>query len=162
MKISIIKGLGFGLTSGIITTLGLIIGLNSGTHSKLVIIGGILTIAVADAFSDALGVHMSEESGHKNTKNKEVWESTLSTFFSKLFFALTFLIPFLLFNLNLAIIVSIIWAFLLITIFSYYISKKHETNPIKVISEHLIITMIVLVLTNFAGSLIFWIFGNQL
>ena len=52
----------FGLTSGIITTLGLIVGLHSGTHSKLAVIGGILTIAMADAFSDALGIHVSEES----------------------------------------------------------------------------------------------------
>lgn len=68
MKISIRKGLGFSLTSGIITTLGLIIGLNAGTGSKIVIIGGILTIAIADALSDSLGVHMSEESGSKRTK----------------------------------------------------------------------------------------------
>jgi hypothetical protein len=52
-------GLSFGLTSGLITTLGLMIGLNSGTNSKLVVIGGILTIAVADSLSDSLGIHIS-------------------------------------------------------------------------------------------------------
>ena len=45
-------GLSFGLTSGVITTLGLIVGLASGTESKLAVIGGIITIAVADALSD--------------------------------------------------------------------------------------------------------------
>ena len=81
MKISIRKGVGFGLTSGIITTLGLIVGLNAGTHSKIVVIAGILTIAIADAFSDSMGIHISEESGHKNKSSKEIWESTISTFF---------------------------------------------------------------------------------
>ena len=54
MEHSFRVGMSFGLTSGIITTLGLIVGLHSGTHSKLAVIGGILTIAMADAFSDAL------------------------------------------------------------------------------------------------------------
>ena len=65
IKDSIKKGLGFGLTSGIITTLGLIIGLSAGTHSKIAVIGGILTIAFADALSDSLGIHISEESTKK-------------------------------------------------------------------------------------------------
>ncbi len=56
MKESLNTGISFGLTSGVITTLGLIVGLHSGTHSKLAIIGGIITIAIADAFSDALGI----------------------------------------------------------------------------------------------------------
>ena len=89
MKISIRKGIGFGLTSGIITTLGLIVGLNSGTRSKLVILGGIIIIAVADAFSDSLGIHISEESERKR-KQKQIWESTLATFISKLIVALTY------------------------------------------------------------------------
>lgn len=54
-------GLSFGLTSGVITTLGLIVGLHAGTHSRMVVIGGILTVAVSDAMSDALGIHISEE-----------------------------------------------------------------------------------------------------
>ena len=76
MKISIRKGLGFGLTSGIITTLGLIVGLNSGTNSKVVVLGGILVIAIADSLSDALGIHISEESGSKSITKKALWEST--------------------------------------------------------------------------------------
>ncbi|MGZ8381620.1 MAG: hypothetical protein ACXW4C_08190, partial [Nitrospira sp.] len=55
MKASFKTGLSFGLTSGVITTLGLMVGLHSGTHSRTVVIGGILTIAIADAMSDALG-----------------------------------------------------------------------------------------------------------
>jgi VIT1/CCC1 family predicted Fe2+/Mn2+ transporter len=92
MKHSLKVGFSFGLTSGIITTLGLMIGLYSGTHSKLAVLGGILTIAIADALSDALGIHISEESENKHT-TKEIWESTISTFFSKFIFALTFVIP---------------------------------------------------------------------
>ena len=68
MKLSIKKGLGFGLTSGIITTLGMMVGLHSSTHSDKVVIGGILIIAVADAMSDALGIHISEETDARKSK----------------------------------------------------------------------------------------------
>ena len=67
MNHSIKVGVSFGITSGIITTLGMMVGLQSGTHSKLVVIGGVLMIAIADAFSDALGIHVSEESEGKHT-----------------------------------------------------------------------------------------------
>lgn len=158
MKTSIRKGLGFGLTSGIITTLGLIVGLNSGTHSKTIILGGILVIAVADAFSDALGIHISEESGRKTIKTKEIWESTISTFIFKLIFALSFIIPILLFQLKTAIIISIIWGLFLLAIFSFYIAKQKNLNPTKAIAEHLIIAILVIFITNFIGSFINKIF----
>jgi len=71
MKHSILTGLCFGLTSAVITTLGLIVGLHSFSGSKLVVIGGVLTIAIADAFSDALGIHVSEEAENTHT-SKEI------------------------------------------------------------------------------------------
>ena len=42
-------GLFFGATSGVITTIGLIVGLNSGTSSVTAVMGGIMVIAVADS-----------------------------------------------------------------------------------------------------------------
>ncbi len=157
MKISIRKGIGFGLTSGIITTLGLIVGLNSITHSRLAVIGGILIIAIADAFSDAMGIHISEETERKQ-KQKQVWESTFSTFFSKLIFALTFLVPVILFPLTTAIIISVIWGLVLITLFSLYIAKIRRIKPFKIIKEHITITILVIILTHYAGYFIDKIF----
>jgi len=153
VKHSIKRGLSFGLVSGIITTLGLIVGLDSGTHSKLVVLGGILTIAIADAFSDALGMHMSVES--ENRKNvKEIWESTVSTYVFKLIFALSFAVPVILFSLPIAVIISITWGLLLIGSFSYYIARKERIKPIKAIVEHLFIAILVIILTNLIGKFV--------
>ncbi|MFH1210232.1 MAG: VIT1/CCC1 transporter family protein [archaeon] len=147
------KGFGFGLTSGVITTLGLIVGLHSSTHLKSVVIGGVLIIAIADALSDALGIHVSEESENKHTE-KEIWESTIYTFLAKFVFALTFLVPILLFELNTAIIISIIWGLLLIGIFSFYMAKNQKIKPFRVVLEHLIITIIVIIVTHYVGDLV--------
>ena len=158
MRHSIVTGLSFGLTSGIITTLGLMVGLNSSTHSKLVVIGGILTIAVADAFSDALGIHISEESENKHTE-KEIWVSTIATFLSKFIFALTFIVPVLLFELGVAIWVSIVWGFSLLGILSYMISRQEKNKPIMVITEHFFIAALVIFITHEVGSWISSFFG---
>jgi len=158
VKHSLKVGFSFGLTSGIITTLGLIVGLHSGTHSKLVVIGGVLTIAIADAFSDALGIHISEESENKHTA-KQIWVSTLSTFSSKFVFALIFIVPLLLFQLSTAIIVSVVWGLSLLGIFSFYIAKEQRKGPWKVVVEHLIIALVVIAITHYVGDWIGSTFG---
>ncbi len=151
MRHSIKTGFSFGLTSGIITTLGLMVGLHSGTHSKIVVIGGVLMIAIADAFADALGIHISEESENKHN-TEEIWESTIATFLAKLCFASTFILPILIFPLPTAIIVSVIWGLSLMTIFSYYLAKKQQERPWKVMLEHFVIAFVVIVLTHYLGD----------
>lgn len=126
------------------------VGLHSGTHSKLVVVSGILTIAIADAFSDALGIHVSEESENTHT-TKEIWESTISTFLCKFIFAMTFIVPVLLFPLTTAIIVSIVWGLSLLGIFSFYMAKEQKVKPWKVVSEHLLIALLVIITTHYVG-----------
>ena len=159
MRHSLKVGFCFGLTSGIITTLGLMVGLNSVIHSKLVVVGGILTIAIADSFSDALGIHICEESENKHTK-KEIWESTFSTLFFKFIIASSFIIPVLIcIELRTAVIISIIWGFLLLSALSFLISKEQKTKTWHVVFEHLIIAAIVIVIAYYVGNWIGAIFG---
>lgn len=144
-------GLSFGLTSGIITTLGLIMGLNAGTHSKLAIIGGILTIAVADAFSDALGMHAAEESENLK-KTGDIWISCFATFISKFIFTLTFLVPIIFFDLSLSITICVIWGMFLLNILSYKVAEENQKSPIKTMLEHTAIAIIVIIITYYLGN----------
>jgi len=157
MKSQTKRGFGFGITSGIITTLGMIVGLHSSTHLKSVVLGGIIIIAIADSLSDAFSIHVSEEFENKST-HKESWQTAKSTFLSKLIFALSFIIPILLFPLKTAIIISIIWGLLLITLFNIYMAKKNNTSPKRLILEHLSITILVIIVTHLAGDWINSIF----
>lgn len=126
------------------------VGLYSGTHSKLVVIGGIITIAIADAFSDALGIHISEESENKHTA-KEIWEATIFTFLFKFTFAVTFIVPVLVCPLGTAIIVSVAWGLSLLGIFSFYMAKEQKAKPGNVISEHLLTALAVVAVTYYVG-----------
>jgi len=151
MKHSLKIGFCFGCTSGIITTLGLMVGLHAGTHSKLVVLGGILTIAIADAFSDALGIHISEESEGVHG-SKEIWESTLSSFVSKFVFALMFIIPILLFELSTAIVVSVILGLFMLGILSFTLAKEQKGKTWYVVVEHLSLALVVVILTHYVGD----------
>jgi len=155
LKESLRTGISFGLTSAVITTLGLMVGLHSGTHSRLVVLGGIVTIAVADAFSDALGIHISEESENTHTA-KEIWGSTVVTFLAKFLFAMTFAIPVFFLPLSTAILVSLIWGLSILAILSYVVAKKQGERPWKIVAEHLLIAVVVIAITHWLGD---WIGG---
>jgi VIT1/CCC1 family predicted Fe2+/Mn2+ transporter len=144
------KGIHFGLTSAIITTLGLLVGLYSSTKSVLAVIGGIVVIAVADALSDALGMHISEEGEAKHTA-RGIWEATVFTLLSKFIFATTFAVPVLLFELSTAVMICVLWGLLLITIVSYVIAKETKQNPSLVIAEHVLISVLVVVISYLVG-----------
>ena len=151
MKTSFKTGLSFGLTSGVITTLGLMVGLHSGTHSRAVVIGGILTIAIADAMSDALGIHIAEESKNNGVVS-EIWESTVATFASKFLIALTFVVPVLLLPLEAAMTVSVGWGLTLLTVLSYLLARAQQIPAWKVIVEHVVIGVSVIAITHYVGG----------
>lgn len=157
MKVPVMRGFSFGLTSGVITTLGLIVGLHSSTHSSYIIIGGILIIAIADAMSDALAMHVSQES-ENHYRAKEIWISMIATFLSKFVFALTFVLPILFFALNTAILISIIWGMSLIAVFSYYLAKNAGIKPYKAVLEHLFIAIVVIIITHYVGDFVSAVF----
>lgn len=150
MKDGLRDGLIFGLTSGVITTLGLMVGLHAGTESFLAVIGGMITIAFADALSDAMGIHLSKE-GDKTSSDADVWAATLATFFSKAITTLTFVVPLLLLDLDTGIIVSIVWGMTLLTALSWVIAHRQGANPLAVIAEHLAIAGLVITVTYYLG-----------
>jgi VIT1/CCC1 family predicted Fe2+/Mn2+ transporter len=143
-------GLFFGATSGVITTLGLMTGLNAGTHSLAAVLGGILVIAVADAMSDALGIHLAEEAD-PNSTIEHIWAATVSTFLNKFIFALSFAIPLLLLPLDLAVMASVVWGMFVITVLSYFIARAQKASAVAIITEHLAIALLVVVLSHFIG-----------
>ena len=144
-------GLYFGATSGVITTIGLIAGLNAGTNSVAAVLGGILVIAVADSLSDALGIHLAEEADPE-TSHSHVWSATVSTFLTKFVFAITFAIPVLLLPLWPAVLASVAWGLLVIAVLSYFIARSQGSSPLAIIGEHVLIAIIVVVASHYIGA----------
>lgn len=151
-------GLFFGATSGVITTIGLIVGLNSGTRSITAVLGGILVIAVADAMSDALGIHLAEESD-PDTTHSHVWAATITTFLTKFVFSISFAVPLLLLPLATAVVASVVWGMLVIVVLSYFLARSQNERPLAIIAEHLGIAVLVVVFSHYIGVWVNRTFG---
>lgn len=149
-------GLFFGATSGVITTIGLIVGLNSGTRSITAVLGGILVIAVADAMSDALGIHLAEEAD-PDTTHSHVWSATIMTFITKFVFSISFAVPLLLLPLESAVIASVVWGMLVIVVLSYFLARSQGESPFAIIAEHVGIAMLVVFFSHYIGV---WVARN--
>ncbi len=143
-------GIFFGATSGVITTLGLIVGLNAGTKSMVAVLGGILVVAVADAMSDALGIHIAQEADPDSTEN-HVWAATIWTFFTKLIVALSFALPLLWLPLQIAVAVAVGWGLLVITLLSAFLARMQRVAALPIITEHLVIAIVVVAISHYIG-----------
>ena len=152
LKNSLKTGIGFGISSSTITTLGLMTGLFAGTESRIVVIGAIITIAVADAFSDSLAIHIAEES-KKETK-KHVWESTISAFFTKFFLALTYLPAIVFLPIETGVVLNIIMGITLLGAYSYYVALERKDNPVYTIFEHISVGTLVIIITYILGRIV--------
>ncbi|MDD3035549.1 MAG: hypothetical protein PHO93_01385 [Candidatus Saccharimonadaceae bacterium] len=153
MKVSLKKGLSYGTTSGVITSLGLLIGLFSSNSSSGVILAGLFTIAFADALSDGLGIHISEESEGRFSK-KEIWEATVSTVVAKMALGLSFVLPIIFLPLLPAIITNISWGLIVLISLSYIIAKQNKEKVISVLSEHVGLAIFVVIGSFAIGKLI--------
>lgn len=153
MKVSLKKGLSYGTTSGVITSLGLLIGLASSSSSKTIILAGLLTIAFADAFSDGLGIHISEESEGRFS-DRSIWESTISTVVAKMTLGLSFIIPLLFLPIFTAIVLDFIWGFTVLVYLSYIIAKQNKEKIRSVLIEHIGLAIFVVIGSFAIGKLI--------
>jgi len=122
------------------------------------VLGGILIIAVADAMSDALGIHLAEEA-NPDTDHAHVWAATIMTFLTKFIFSISFAVPLLLLPLSQAVIASVIWGLLVIVVLSYFLAKSQDEPPLYIIGEHVGIAVLVLVFSHYIGVWVAATFG---
>lgn len=151
MKKSIKAIFSFGVVSGIVTTIGLITGLVQSGAELPVIIGGILTISFADAFSDALGLYYSSK---RQDDGSNYWSPILQIFFIKLIVSSTFLIPMIIAPIKIGLIISIIWSLGLLSILSYYVAIYENEKPWKSILKHVSVSIAVILITFYIGNVI--------
>ena len=77
----------------------------------------------------------------------------------KFLVALSFVIPLQLFDLYTSILVSVFWGALLISVFSYLMAKSQKQNPAKVIAEHVLIMIAVVIAAHYIGDFVHEIFA---
>jgi len=144
----------FGATSAIVTSLALIVGLDSSANPKLTIIGSLLLLAIADNISDSLGIHIYQESQLLSPNAIKV--STFTNFITRLLITLSFVLLVIFLPLGYAIIFSVVFGLLLLAIMSYFIAKYQKVNPYSAIFQHVGLAVLVIIMSHFLGN---WIMG---
>jgi VIT1/CCC1 family predicted Fe2+/Mn2+ transporter len=141
-----------GSSAAIITNVSLIVGLGSAQAGKGPILGGLLTIALADNISDSLGIHLYKESEGCGERLSSL--ATILNFLSRLLISLSFVAIVLIFPISQSILVGIVWGLLLLALISYLITRSNHENSISEIIKHVLVAVIVILLSRFVGYLI--------
>jgi VIT1/CCC1 family predicted Fe2+/Mn2+ transporter len=115
-------------------------------------------LSIADGLADSAGMHLSEESEIENGASKhtsrEVWLTTIFTLVSVVGIAMTFVVPILIFPLGTAVLVAIGWGLLLLVFLNYYIAKIKNENPLRLILEHILLAIALILISNWLGTLL--------
>lgn len=148
----------FGAVSAVITCLAIITSFDINAASRLVVIGSLCVIALADNISDTLGIHIYQEGEFSSFR--KVWRGTLSNFIVRLCVILVFILFVLALPPVLAVICSILYGFLILTGISYLVARKRHIPPKRVIVEHIVIASAVLGLSKYVTYLIrMWVWN---
>jgi hypothetical protein len=89
----------FWITSGVLTTVGVVMTVSSATDDRLSVIAAVAAIAVADGCSDAFGMYLAR-SAERGATPKQALRYALGTLMGKALLPLTFLVPLLLLPLT--------------------------------------------------------------
>ncbi|MFC1651710.1 hypothetical protein ACFL24_00945 [Patescibacteria group bacterium] len=152
-KKSLFAGASFGLTSGVITTLGILVGVGTITNSMEAVLAGIISVAIADSLSDAMGMHLAKEAEGGSHSN-EIWSITFATFATKFLFTIIFILPIIFFDLKEAMVIGIASGFILLSLLSLVITRINKQKPLKPILEHNLTALLVITLTYVVGYLV--------
>jgi len=151
------QGLIFGVSSGVITTSGLLAGLVQTPVSSIILIVTIVSLAISDGISESYGLFISKKVEEPDDKGQGPVKSFIGLLFTKMFVVLSFLIP-LLFSRKLGyyknMMWPILWGLLILTILDYYASRLRKEKMLPYLIKHYILLGITLGLNVFFGRMI--------
>ncbi len=148
-----LEGISFGITSGVITILGVLIGL-AATGNKMFTEIGIIVVGIADALSDAAGMYVSEESEYIHTK-KQIHKTAIFTFLWKILTLIILILPLAILNLTTAVMVSLALGIFMIGCLGYLVAKGNKKLKIKiVITKYIAIAVVVAMISYAVGYVV--------
>jgi VIT1/CCC1 family predicted Fe2+/Mn2+ transporter len=144
-----LRRVSFGATAAIVTSVGLIAGLNAASAARSSVVGSLLIVALADNLTDSLGVHVYQES--ERLAQRDALRTTLANFAARLLVSLSFVACALLLPSRVSTYVSVIWGLGLLSGLSYLLARTRGVSPIKEIFKHCAVALAVIVLSALVG-----------
>ena len=147
-----VKNFSFGATAGIVTSIGLIIGLDAATATKATIISGLLIVAIADNLTDSLSVHIYQEA--ERLEPRAAFHAMLINCGVRLGLSLSFVFVVAILPLRVAIVVSILWGLLSLTGLSYVVARARKLPVLREIAKHVAVAAVVMLSSKMIGHII--------
>jgi len=139
----------YGGTAAIVTSTALISGLNAADTTKAVIVSALLIAALADNLTDALSVHIFQES--EELDQKDAFTGTMTNFVTRLLLCISFVPLVMLFPHSHAAIAAIVWGGLLLAMLTYLVARQRNLNPLLEVVKHLLVASAVIVASMLIG-----------
>lgn len=145
----------FGITSGVLTTTGLLVGVNAATESRLAVVSSILVIAMADSLSDSFGMYLSKLGERGNTPIEAV-RYAFGTFAGKFMLPLTFALPFLfpVFSLPTAVIIDLAWGAVVLSVLSVEQALVSQKPVLRIVCRNIGLAILIVCLSTLIGTVV--------
>jgi hypothetical protein len=148
-----IGNVSFGGTAAIVTSVALVFGLDAATATKSTIVSGLLIVALADNLTDALSMHIYQESERRLT-TREAFIATWSNFVARLLLALTFVVLFLLLPVGPAVVASAAWGVGLLTLLTWALARERKVSFASELAKHFGLAFAVILASRAIGTFI--------
>jgi len=152
------RRLSFGSTAAIVTSMGLIVGLDATTASKGALLGSILIAGLGDNLTDSLSVHIYQES--ERLPEREAFRTTGRNFIARLCVSLTYIFILVAFPQSMAVRLSVIWGFLLLSGLSYLLARARAVSAWSEIWKHGVVALVVILISKGIGIWIVRVMGS--
>ena len=133
----------YGGTAAIVTSTALISGLSAANATKPLIVSALLIAALADNLTDALSIHIFQES--EQLDQKEALTGTITNFLTRLLLCVSFVVLVGLFPLAHAGEVAIAWGMVLLAALTYLVAHERKVNaPLEVVKHVVVASAVIL------------------
>jgi VIT1/CCC1 family predicted Fe2+/Mn2+ transporter len=139
----------YGGTAAVVTSTALISGLSAADTTKPVIVSALLIAALADNLTDALSVHIFQES--EQLDQKDAFTGTLTNFATRLLLCASFVPLVVTFSLAHAAAVAIAWGALLLATLTYLVARERKVSLVPEVAKHLFVAFSVIVASMLIG-----------
>ncbi len=148
-----IGNVSFGSTAAIVTSVALIFGLDAATATKSTIMSGLLIVALADNLTDALSMHIYQESDRR-LDSREAFIATWSNFVTRLLLSLTFVLLVVLLPIASAVIASAAWGLALLIALTWALARERRVSFAVELGKHCAAAVAVVLASRGIGALI--------
>jgi vacuolar iron transporter family protein len=144
-----LRWVSFGGPAAIVTSTALIVGLRTTTLARTTIVASLVIFALADNLTDALGIHIYQES--ERLAERKAFRTTMANFLARLLLTLSFVSLVLTVPGQALVYVSVLWGLTLLSLLSYLLARERAVSALAEISKHCAVALLVVALSRAIG-----------